>query len=850
MQRIKKVLTCLLLSIFVACILFFLEDLPFFQAIEHKLYDARMILRTPIPQDNRIVFVEMDQEAMHNLGRWPWPRSILANTVDTLQSLGAKQIIFDVTFSQPTQLIVEKEAIDNIFSGKEQVDQFIKNETGNLKAKETIPADDAIWSLDQIQNGFNEYIVSVRSRLKNTLLDNDLLLAESLQKSNSFIGYSFEVLVDNKDLDRQAHIPEIKKSFALWSKNNPSNNSLNPPEQLITSDLFSKEEFKHIFIRSKVSQELRQELATTLSAFSQKYNLELNTLRPDFNLAKKQLIEEMIFKVLQNNPDAKLTDIIYEYEILDKNLQNDFRNSYAGVNNEFVASKTFGISQQKAYRFMTARKMDPPFALLTKAVKHGGFLNGIPDNDGVLRSIPIFVQHKNKLYPHIALASILDIYKPKDLTLEENNTFVIREANVNGVKKDIHIPLSKDSRMLINWAGKWQDTYQHISIADIYRLFYLRETTSQEDYDANKLQEKESKLRKLIQDKICIIGLTAPGTHDYNPIPYESTYPMVGTHGNVLNSLLTQNFIVQANDSLNIAILLILTFLVSTCLALLSSVAGLIFILVAIAATSLTSLAFFSNGLWINLASPILLCLLSYIGITSYKFSTEEKSKREIKNAFSKYVSPDIIEEIVKDPSKLQLGGTKKELTVLFSDIRSFTTYSEKRSPEEVVHVLNEYLDAMTKVIIDHKGTLDKYVGDEIMAVFGAPNYEPPDISAKRAVTAAIHMLRRLKELHAKWAQEGIEPLDIGVGINTGDMVVGNMGSELRMDYTVIGDAVNLGARVEAVTRDYQAHLIITETTFHHVKDIITYEPLEAIKVKGKDIPVMIYNVFDLKKES
>jgi len=218
------------------------------------------------------------------------------------------------------------------------------------------------------------------------------------------------------------------------------------------------------------------------------------------------------------------------------------------------------------------------------------------------------------------------------------------------------------------------------------------------------------------------------------------------------------------------------------------------------------SLYWFNQGVWINSATPCLLSLFSYLGITSYKFSTEEKAKREIKNAFSKYVSPDVIEEIMKDPSKLQLGGDQKILTVQFSDIRSFTTYCENRTPEEVVAILNEYLDAMTKVIVEHKGTLDKYVGDEIMAVFGAPQYEPPEISSKRAVICSMKMLERLGELHEEWKERGLEPLDIGIGVNTGEMITGNMGSELRMDYTVIGDAVNLAARVEALTRQFNVH--------------------------------------------
>jgi len=189
-------------------------------------------------------------------------------------------------------------------------------------------------------------------------------------------------------------------------------------------------------------------------------------------------------------------------------------------------------------------------------------------------------------------------------------------------------------------------------------------------------------------------------------------------------------------------------------------------------------------------------------------------------------------------------------LAVQFSDIRAFTTYCENRTPEEIVAILNEYLDAMTKVIVEHKGTLDKYVGDEIMAVFGAPHYESAEINSKRAVICSMKMLERLKELHIEWKEKGLEPLDIGIGVNTGEMITGNMGSELRMDYTVIGDAVNLAARTEALTRQFNAHFMITEDTYQYTKDIIEVKQLEAIKVKGKDIPVMMYEVLALKSNA
>jgi class 3 adenylate cyclase len=224
------------------------------------------------------------------------------------------------------------------------------------------------------------------------------------------------------------------------------------------------------------------------------------------------------------------------------------------------------------------------------------------------------------------------------------------------------------------------------------------------------------------------------------------------------------------------------------------------------------------------------------------------EANRTIKKAFETYLSPKLVETMLQNPSSLKLGGEKRILTVFFSDIRGFTTYSEKYDPETIVSILNEYLTAMTDIIIEFDGTLDKFVGDEIMAIWGAP--VPQKNHARLAVAAAIKMLEKLKALQKEWISRGIEPIDIGMGINTGEMVVGNMGSLKRMDYTVIGDNVNIGARLEALTRTFNYHLIISESTFSHVSDMVETNELEPVTVKGKTKPVLIYGVKSIKENA
>jgi adenylate cyclase len=254
----------------------------------------------------------------------------------------------------------------------------------------------------------------------------------------------------------------------------------------------------------------------------------------------------------------------------------------------------------------------------------------------------------------------------------------------------------------------------------------------------------------------------------------------------------------------------------------------------------------FRQGVWINLVYPSLALLLTFIGITVYRFLFEERQRQYTRRAFQQYVSPEVVERIMQDPQALQFGGELRNLTVLFSDIRDFTTFTEKNDPHLVVQMLREYLTEMTRIVIEEGGTLDKYIGDAVMAEFGAPIAYSDH--ALRGCRAALRMASEVERLTAKWLAEGKEPFRIGLGVNTGTMVVGNLGSEQLFDYTVIGDEVNLGARLESLNKDYQTdkHIIISDGTYEAAGDAIEVRRLGEVKVKGKTRPVVVYELLGL----
>jgi adenylate cyclase len=219
----------------------------------------------------------------------------------------------------------------------------------------------------------------------------------------------------------------------------------------------------------------------------------------------------------------------------------------------------------------------------------------------------------------------------------------------------------------------------------------------------------------------------------------------------------------------------------------------------------------------------------------------EGREKRQVKKLFSRYVAKDVYDQLLADPSRAALGGARRSMTVLFSDVRGFTALSEKGTPEEVVRQLNEYFTRMVQVLFEHRGTLDKFVGDMVMALFGAPLDD--EEHAEHAVQTALAMSAALDALNREWAAQGRATLDIGIGINSGDMVAGNIGSDTIMSYTVIGDAVNLGARLESLNKDYGTRIIISEATRARLKGRYDIRPLGEVIVKGKSKPVAIFEV-------
>ncbi|MBI4824421.1 MAG: adenylate/guanylate cyclase domain-containing protein [Nitrospirae bacterium] len=467
--------------------------------------------------------------------------------------------------------------------------------------------------------------------------------------------------------------------------------------------------------------------------------------------------------------------------------------------------------------------------LISESVFSSGFFNVIPDSDGVIRLSELLMLYEGEIYPSLALAS-LKHYLGGEIILDIASYGLDRLLVGNRL-----IPTDESGRLALNYYGR-QGIFNTVSSVDII----------------------EGRLMpNALKDALVFVGTTEIGIADLRVTPVDATLPGVEIHATVASSVLQREFLIRDGRVIGLEMFFIIfsPIMLTVLLSLFRrTITALLIFLGAIGLYSALNFVLFKEYLLnTSVIFPILSITLSYLGSEAYRNLVEEQKTRFLKKAFTNYVSPELVSQIMKNPDILKLGGEKRKITVLFSDIRGFTTISEKLSPENLVLLLNHYLGPMTQLVLKHKGMLDKYIGDAIMAVYNAPL----DIAEHSVVACktGIEMIEKLKEVNDEFRQKGFMEIDIGIGINTGDAIVGNMGTDVRFDYTAIGDTVNLSSRLEGLNKMYGTHILVTEFTVEHMNTLdeskITglselkagLRELDLIKVKGKDKPVTIYEL-------
>lgn len=478
---------------------------------------------------------------------------------------------------------------------------------------------------------------------------------------------------------------------------------------------------------------------------------------------------------------------------------------------------------------------DFPFPELAASARMLGHVANALDSDGPFRHYLLLANHRQRAIPSLALAAALAAEKIplQDLRIGERTVSAGR----------ISAPLNRDWRLPI-WFNGGPGTYRSYPYGQVvYSQLQI------EEGETPGLDPSE------FRDKIVLVGVSGTGLHDLFTTPYSGTasdeavegglqlgkMPGVEVHANVLDNLLHSRYLQELSSGWSWVIGLGITAAVVLGVfswSLLPAVTGSLLLL---GGYLWFAHLMFAAHLRVPVA-PAILCWTTALGLSlAYQYWVEGAEKRKVKAIFSRYVSKDVYDQLLNDPEAARLGGNRMVVTVLFSDLRGFTSMSEHRAPEDIVALLNEYFSAMVEIVFAHRGTVDKFVGDMIMALFNAPLPDPDH--ADHAVQCALAMQKRLAELNEGWKERGMPQLACGVGINSGEMIAGNVGAETIRSYTVIGDNVNLGARLESLCKQYQVSIIISEFTRRLLKGNYELAELDDVVVKGRSAPVKIFEV-------
>jgi adenylate cyclase len=488
----------------------------------------------------------------------------------------------------------------------------------------------------------------------------------------------------------------------------------------------------------------------------------------------------------------------------------------------FIQSSTYNVvrlvdTKPSQVHLVSAAGIERNLPNITQGAAGEGYFNMIPDPDGAVRWFPMTVMYGGEFFAPMALMSLSRYQGHASLAITLSR-WGVQEIRLGRQK----VPVDRYGRLLINYLGPEGiiPTYSAAAVLN------------------------GSLPAGALKDKIVMVGATAVGIYDLRVTPFSGNFPGVEIQATIMDNILQDNFIHTPPFGLFFMLLILvgLAVLLGLTLPRFSAAWAFIFTLIVMEGYVVISyLLFTRQGLELQLFYPLGLIVLVYLGVTMQRFLAEERERERIRKAFESYVAPTIVQEMLKHPEQLRLGGERREITILFTDIRGFTSMSENLNPEALVSLLHDFLNPMSNIIINQGGTIDKYMGDAIMALFGAPLMQSDH--PRLACRAALEMTASLEALNRTWAEQGRPPLRVGVGVNTGPVAVGNMGSDRLFDYTAIGDNVNLASRLEGLNKYYGTNILISETTAQALENGFILRDVDLVKVKGKAHAARIYEL-------
>lgn len=780
------------------------------EGLDYLFYDLRLVARGEQKSEAPVILLTIDDASIEQIGRWPWSREKIAKVIERMLEHGTKVVGFDIVFSEP-----QENPLSPLLEG-----QFNFSENPDLKY--VVHPDQSLIDLIEahpaslVLGAFPEQGFAGLSEPYQDYCRNEAFLHYNASQFVKFENVSFAV-IDNAD----------------------------PYEELDFSPLFAPifEYLEGDFLERHYSEHFDKPL-TELTPF------ELRRLAS----LQNQHLMGYCSRWLTDTDEFRATSDSYFTQVDHPKLSKLPPKDRVAYFKKTVL--TYPIHQYDSWTINTPEMHES--SLFT------GSFNAYQDNDGKIRRQALFYRTGQRLglsfVPSLALQTYLAAHPSYqaqvEIDVDEDNTSQkkITSMKIMDIENDRliqQLPVDGKGQLLINYAGG-RDMYPYVPAKELLHDRPDMTITEKVWHDeANRYVYIEKKVNKqaFLKDKVALFGATATAVYDLRVTPFDKNFPGPEIHVTALANLFDQQYLHAPREEsrampMAIGVLGLITTVV---LSLLGPLMGLIFVSTVFGATFYFDHWLLGQGYIITTVLPVLLLILLFLTITLVKYFTEERKKRELKSTFSKYVSPAIVDEILASPENLELGGRKQNVSIFFSDVRGFTTISEKLDPQKLSQLLNRYLTPMTEIVFKNKGTLDKYMGDAVMAFFGAPiAFEN---HPKFACKAALDSIEELKRLQDEFAKENLPLIDIGIGINTAEVSVGNMGSEIVRNYTVMGDGVNLASRLEGINKEYGTRIVISQYTYEHVKDEFLCRELDRVKVKGKKDPVVIYELIGLLKD-
>ncbi len=815
----------------VAVALFFsvLSLFSFFNAGERRLFDVFLHIKPAVSEDKSIILLDIDDPSIARVGVWPWSRDIMADGLILMKELGAKYALFDIEYTEASPLGVNaeilKKEIPNLFGTEfNTIDQNVSDLFSAI-ASGSISIEDASDYLSDLRDMNEEAKKALLKKVSDIARDNDTYLGSAA----GFFDKAF-FTVNMLPVSEGSLTEEHKKNALDKIKLNKIKN--------IDGNVWTAEDIRPVIVPV---------LKNAAGIGFPNVTVDSDGVMRSVRLVDKFegiYVPQLVFAPLLDllgGPEVdvyKNKIIIKDAEIPDKDtadidipLTVDGRMLINWPKKDYIDS----FRHLSYYELVLNKELESRLIENLENMSDAGYLSYYQGEDDLLSVYKYAEDIKNDILNSGDGSTVQDYIDIRDYFFTEMGNFINSGAE-DALLADIDAVILSDEVQ--------EDIKQnYIEIkAEVPEVF----SALKDVYTS--LADSRMRISKALSGSFCIIGQTGTSTTDIGVNPFEEEYMNVGIHASTLNTILSGEFLDDLPWWYSSIVALLLSLLVMIIVRRLEPIyavgAGFVFtILVLVGGGGF----FLLTGIYLNLLAPVLSVFSTGILIFIVNFFMLQKEKSFLRNAFSHYLSSDVINDLISNPDKLNLGGEKKRLTAIFTDIQGFSTISEKLDPTDLVKLLNAYLTEMSNIILDLRGTIDKYEGDAIISFFGAPvEYEE---HSAHACLSAVKMRRAEKEINEYFLREKMTPVPLftRIGINTGDMVVGNMGTPKKMDYTIMGNAVNLAARLEGVNKQYGTGILISEETYVSGGSNFITRELDRVRVVGINTPVRLYELVEEK---